>query len=177
MHTHVSDIVMHNIFLAFLDFQVWVGANLHNGHLEYWAQSLRCTDILHAPLEWNTHSHNSHSGYRNLFGNSWWCCVRMLYFSLIVNLKTQGATWKRWVSHWLVEMVYHLDIYWGFCHWLDVNIQHLFSSVLVYLLYNPECVVSVEYMLQKNWYPWLNPVEMDKSKFFQYRKLQMGGGG
>lgn len=170
--TWVLDTAMH-IFMVFLDFKVTAGANLHSGCLAYWERSLQCTDTFHA--RWNTRAHSSHSGYHNLFGNSCWCSLRMFYFSVNANLKTGVATWSRWVCHWLVEMMYHLDVQWGFCHWFYVNLQHLLSSVLVYSLYNPKCVVSVEYMLQKNWYPWASTVETDKSHLFSRGNCKWGG--
>lgn len=80
----VLDAVMH-IFVVFLDFKVTAGANLHSGCLAYWEQSLQCTNTFHA--QWNTHSHSSHSGYHNLFGNSCWCSFRTFYFSVKANFK------------------------------------------------------------------------------------------
>lgn len=157
----------------FLDWKVSAGADLHSGCLAYWEQSLQCTDTFHA--QWSTRSHNRHSGYHNLFGNSCWSSFRMFYLSGNANLKSGGPTWSRWVCHWLVEMMYHLDVHWPFCHWFYVNARRLFSSLLVYSLYNPQCVGSVEYMLQKNCYPWANTVETDKSNLFSRGNYKCGG--
>lgn len=60
--------------------------------------------------------------------------------------------------------MYHLESSWNFCHLLYVNVQRLSAGVLVYLLYNPRCGISVVQMIQENWYSqWQRPYR-DKNK-------------
>lgn len=74
--------------------------------------------------------------------------------------KTIKFTWRQ--RRWLIERMHHLQGNRSFCHWFDVNVQWLSTSVLVQPLHHMWPGISVVKMLQEKWHcKWRRPNRQD----------------